>query len=83
MRASIVGTEFALTWEARGILWIRIPFILALIHVTITVGIDVCISWIEWIKVEVEFPSRPHSIAIMILVIDFRTVGPSISIGIG
>jgi hypothetical protein len=68
---SVVVAQLALTRETGRILGIRIPFVLTLVDVAITVRVDVRVGGIHRIETEVIFPSGPHSIIIVILMIDF------------
>ena len=74
--------QFTLSWETCGVTRIRIPLEFTIIHVAITVGIDHSVSRIVWIELEVELPSSGHSVIIVVLVVNFRTIVPLIAIGV-
>ena len=72
--------QFSLTRETCRIPRVCIPLVLTVIHVTIAVLIDHTVSTVKWIELEVEFPTCGHPIFIMVLVIDFRTIIPVVTI---
>ena len=69
-----VVTMLSLTRETRRLSRIRVPFFFTFVGVSILVHIDNCIRSIEWIELEVVFPSRCHVIVVVILVEHFWTI---------
>ena len=68
------AAQLTLTREAGRILRVGVPFVLTLVDVAVTIRVYVCVGGVERIEAEVILPSSPHSIIVLILVIDLRAV---------
>ena len=74
--------ELPLSRERQGVQGVRVVLILALVGIAICVGVYGSVRGVIGIEAEEEFPTAPHRVIVLVLVIHLAAIEPQISIGI-
>ncbi len=72
--------QFTLARVRNRVSRVCVPFVLAEIHVAVPIGVHHSVRSVKGIELEVIFPSRSHAIVVVVLIVNFGSVVPVITI---